>query len=88
MTRLSSLIPLPPWLRPKRPVRDWRVAIIDPDGMPGGEVHLLSIGEVAELVTWLRQRSGNPHAARAFGHQAQAFYSRKETDRCSTCSKS
>ena len=57
MTGFRNLLSaLPPWLRPRQPPRDWKIAVFDPDGMPG-DVYLLDIDEVARLVTWLRQRS-------------------------------
>ena len=38
------------------PEHAWRLVLLDPDGMPSGDVFLLSIKEVAHLVTWLRRR--------------------------------
>lgn len=37
--------------------RQWRVMLIDPDGVPSGEVFLLDIQQAARLVTLLRRQT-------------------------------
>jgi hypothetical protein len=54
LSRLLNAVPVP-WQRP--PARDFRVLILDPDGMPSGEIYLLSIEQVARLVSFLRRET-------------------------------
>ncbi len=54
----------PPWKPPpKRPAKEWRVMIIDPDGVPG-ELYLIDIRQAARLTTLLRRATDAGEASR------------------------
>lgn len=56
IVRLWSALEAAPrlWRRHRRPAKEWRVNILDPDGVPG-ELFLLDIHQVARLVSILRR---------------------------------
>lgn len=51
----TALMKLTSQLKPPSE-RQWRVMLIDPDGVPSGEVFLLDIQQAARLVTLLRRQ--------------------------------